>query len=99
MPTRSRGGNAIRREEANAAITYDRAAGLARGSQNGALEAAKIVLVDDDWIALSRVRRIIEQRFAVGVAAALRCAEGVMLAVRVHQPAVVILDVRLPDRD
>jgi DNA-binding NarL/FixJ family response regulator len=99
MATRSPRRNAIRAEEAIAATTCDRAAGLARGSQNGALEAAKIVLVDDDWIALSRLRKIIEQNFNVGVAAALRCAEGAMLAVRVLRPAVVILDVRLPDRD
>jgi DNA-binding NarL/FixJ family response regulator len=58
-----------------------------------------IVLVDDDWIALSRLREIIEQTTDLIVVAACRCADGAMLAVERYQPAVVILDVRMPDRD
>jgi DNA-binding NarL/FixJ family response regulator len=60
---------------------------------------ARIVLIDDDWIALSRLREIIEQNSDLEVVAACRCAEGAMLAVRHCRPAIVILDVRLPDRD
>jgi DNA-binding NarL/FixJ family response regulator len=58
-----------------------------------------IVLVDDEWIVLSRLRKIIEQTPDLIVVAACRCAEGGMLAVERYRPAVVILDVRMPDRD
>jgi two-component system, NarL family, response regulator FusR len=58
-----------------------------------------IVLVDDDWIVLSRLREIIEQNFGFAVAAACRCADGAMLAVQRYRPAVVILDVRLLGSD
>src|SRR5690349_17420721 len=58
-----------------------------------------IVLVDDDWIALSRLREIIEQTSDLVVVGACRCADGAMLAVERYRPAVVILDVRMPDRD
>jgi two-component system nitrate/nitrite response regulator NarL len=60
---------------------------------------AKIALIDDDWAVLSRLRAIIEQNSDLEVVAARRCAEGAMLAVRHHRPAVMILDVRLPDQD
>jgi DNA-binding NarL/FixJ family response regulator len=59
----------------------------------------RIVLVDDDWIVLSRLREIIEQTSDLIVVTACRCPEGAMLAVERYRPAVVILDVRMPDRD
>ena len=59
----------------------------------------RIVLVDDEWIVLSRLREIIEQTSDLVVVAACRCADAAMLAVQRHRPAVVILDVQLPDRD
>ena len=58
-----------------------------------------IVLVNDEWIELSRLREIIEQTSDLIVVAACRCADGGMLAVERYRPAVVILDVRMPDRD
>jgi two-component system, NarL family, nitrate/nitrite response regulator NarL len=58
-----------------------------------------IVLVDDDWIVLSRLREIIEQNLGFAVAAACRCADGAMLAIERYRPAVVIIDVRLPCLD
>jgi DNA-binding NarL/FixJ family response regulator len=58
-----------------------------------------IVLVDDEWIVLSRLREIFEQTSDLTVVAACRCGEGAMLAVERYRPAVVILDVRMPDRD
>jgi DNA-binding NarL/FixJ family response regulator len=61
--------------------------------------SARIVLIDDDWVALSRLREIIEQNTDLEVVTGCRCAEGAMLAVRQYRPAVVILDVRLPDQD
>jgi DNA-binding NarL/FixJ family response regulator len=45
------------------------------------------------------LREIIEQDADLDVVAACRCAEGAMLAIRQYRPAVMILDVRLPDRD
>ena len=72
-----------------------------RGPVSAARDAlpdrAKIALIDDDWAALSRLREIIEQNS--DLVAACRCAEGAMLAVQHCRPAVVILDVQLPDRD
>src|SRR5215831_12422299 len=59
----------------------------------------RIVLIDDDWGALSRLREIIEQEADLEVVAACRCAEGAMLAVRKYRPAIMVLDVRLPDRN
>src|SRR5215813_7813512 len=59
----------------------------------------RIVLIDDDWGALSRLREIIEQEADLEVVAACRCAEGAMLAVRQYRPAMMILDMRLPDQD
>jgi DNA-binding NarL/FixJ family response regulator len=90
---------ATRREEAIAATACDRAAGPARGSPDGALGAAKIVLIDDDCILLLRLRELLEQNSDCVVVAACRCAECAMLAVQLHRPAVVILDVGLPGRD
>jgi DNA-binding NarL/FixJ family response regulator len=63
------------------------------------LGPAGIVLIDDDWIVLSRLREIIEQDSDFVVVAACRCADAAILAVQRHRPAVVILDVQLPDRD
>jgi two-component system, NarL family, response regulator FusR len=60
---------------------------------------ARIVLIDDDWGALSRSRKIIEQNPDLRVVAACRCADGAMAAVQQYRPAMVILDVQLPDRD
>jgi len=60
---------------------------------------ARIVLIDDDWDVVSRLRKIIEQEADLEVVAACRCAEGAILAVRHHRPAMMILDIRLPDQD
>jgi DNA-binding NarL/FixJ family response regulator len=87
--------NPIRRKEA-IAETSDCAP---EGSRDGAFGAARIVLIDDDWILLSRLRELLERNSDLVVIGACRCADGGMLAVQLHQPAVVILDVRLPDRD
>ena len=69
------------------------------GTRDDVRGPASIVLIDDDWIALSRLRKIIEQNSDLVVVAACRCATGAMLAVERHRPAVLILDVRLTDRD
>ena len=87
------------REEATADTTCNRAAGLAGKSRDGALGAAKIVLIDDNCIQLSRLRKLLERNSDFVVVTACRCAEGAMAAVQLHRPALVILDVRLPDRD
>src|SRR5436190_22023141 len=58
-----------------------------------------IVLLDDEWIVLSRLREISKQTSDLVVVAACRCADGTMLAVQQYRPALVILDVHLPDRD
>jgi len=89
----------IWREGPVGATTYDRAAGLAGGSRDEALGAARIVLIDDDLILLSRLRELIERNSDFVVVAACRCAEGAMAAVQLHRPAGVILDVCLPGRD
>src|SRR5260370_19418354 len=47
-----------------------------------------IVLVEDDWVVLSRLREIIEQTYDLVVVGACRCAEGAMLAVERYRPAV-----------
>jgi DNA-binding NarL/FixJ family response regulator len=60
---------------------------------------ARIVLIDDDWIMLSRLREIIAQSSDLVVVAACRCKDGTMLAVQQYRPALVILDMHLPDRD
>jgi two-component system uhpT operon response regulator UhpA len=45
------------------------------------------------------LREIIEEGSDLMVVAACKCAEGAMLAVQQYRPAVLILDVRLPDRN
>jgi len=77
----------------------EHAPGSAQRTRNGALSPASIVLIDNDWVALSGLREIIEQDSDLAVVAACRCAAGAMLAVERCRPAVLILDVRLPDRD
>jgi len=57
------------------------------------------VVIDDDWIALSGLREIIEQNSDLVVVSACRCAAGAMLAVEKYRPAILILDVHMPDRD
>ncbi len=68
-------------------------------TRDSLLRPASIVLIDDDWIVLSRLREIIEQNSDLVIVGACRCAAGAMLAVQHYRPAVVILDVRLADRD
>ena len=70
-----------------------------RGTQDAVLGPVNIVLIDDDIIMLSRLREIIEKNSDLVIVAACRCATGAMLAVQHYLPAIVILDVRLPDRD
>jgi DNA-binding NarL/FixJ family response regulator len=65
----------------------------------GVPDATGIVLIDDEWVVLSRLCEFLERNSNFVVVAACRCAECAMLAVQLHRPAVVILDVRLPDRD
>jgi DNA-binding NarL/FixJ family response regulator len=60
---------------------------------------SSIVLIDDDRIMLSRLREIIAGSSDLVVVAACRCADGTMLAIQHYRPALVILDVHLPDRD
>jgi DNA-binding NarL/FixJ family response regulator len=67
--------------------------------RDGLRSPASIVIIDDDWDVLSRLREIIEQDSDLAVVATCRCAAGAMLAVQHYRPAVLILDVRLPDRD
>jgi two-component system NarL family response regulator len=45
------------------------------------------------------LREIFEQTSDLVVVAACRCGDGAMLAVERYRPAVVILDMRMPDRD
>jgi DNA-binding NarL/FixJ family response regulator len=77
----------------------DSASGVAEGTRDSLPDPAGIALIDDDWDALSRLREVIEQDPDLAVVAACRCAAGAMLAVERYRPAVLILDVRLPDRD
>ena len=94
MATRSSG------QEGIIAATRDRAVDdPAEGSRDGALGAPRIVLIDDDWTLLSRLREFLERNSDFVVVAACRCAEGAMAAVQLHRPAGVILDVCLPGRD
>ena len=69
------------------------------GTPNGRRRPLGLVLIDDDWIALSRLRESFEQNPDFVVLAACRCAAGAMLAVQQYRPTVLILDVRLPERN
>jgi DNA-binding NarL/FixJ family response regulator len=89
----------IQREEGIAETTHDRGLGLAGGSPDGALGAARIILVDHQREVLAGLRKLIEQDTDFVVVAACRCADAAMRAVQRHRPAVVILNVQLPDRD
>jgi len=93
------GRSIVRREEGIAGTTRDPGLGLAEGSRNGALGAARIILVDGQREVLAALRKLIEQDSDFVVVAACRCADAAMLAVQRHRPAVVILDVQFPDRD
>jgi len=95
---RSSAGATIRCKDITGTIG-EHAPGSAQRMRNGALSPASIVLIDDDWVALSGLREIIEQDSDLAVVAACRCAAGAMLAVQRYRPAVLILDVRLPDQD
>jgi DNA-binding NarL/FixJ family response regulator len=86
-------------QEGIAATLRDGGSGFAQGTRDGVLGPASIVLIDADWITLSRLREIIEQNSDLVVVAACRCAAGAMLAVQKYRPGVVILDVELPERD
>ena len=96
---RSSGRSTATQKEGIPGTIRDCGSGFARGTRDGVLGPAGIVLIDDDWIVLSRLREIIEQDSDFVVVAACRCADAAMLAVQRHRPAVVILDVQLPDRD
>jgi len=97
MPSFGRFGST--RKEGIAEITRDLGPGLAAESRDERSAPAKIVLIDDRWEELAPLRELIEQSSDMAVVAACRCAAGAMLAVEKYRPAVVILDVRLPDRD
>jgi DNA-binding NarL/FixJ family response regulator len=96
---RSSGRSAPRQKEGIAGTVCDCGSRLTRGTRDGELCRADIVLIDDDWIALSRLREIIEQDPDLAVVAACRCATVAMLAVEKYRPTVVILEVRLRDQD
>jgi DNA-binding NarL/FixJ family response regulator len=74
-------------------------AGPTSGLSDGVSVPTKIILVDEEWIVISRLREIIEQTSDFVVVAACRCVDGTMLAVQQYRPAVVILDVQLPGQD
>jgi len=73
--------------------------GLALGAQGQVPGPTRIVLVDDQCEVLRDLRELIGRNSDLVVVAACRCSDGGMAAVQQHRPAVVILDVRLPDRD
>jgi DNA-binding NarL/FixJ family response regulator len=87
------------REEGAAATDLDCGRDLAEGSRDGALGVARIIVVNGEREALAALRELIEQDSDFVVVAACRCADAAMRAVQRHRPAVVILDVQLPDRD
>jgi len=96
---RSSGRSAATQKKGIAGRICDCGSEVARGTRDGVLGPASIVLIDDDLIVLSRLREIIQQDPDLAVVAACRCAAGAMLAVQKYRPAIVVLDVRLPDRD
>ena len=63
------------------------------------LQVTAGIAIIDNWLALSRLRETIKQNSDLAIVAACRCAAGAMLAVQHYRPAVLILDVQLPDRD
>jgi DNA-binding NarL/FixJ family response regulator len=73
--------------------------GPAEGSLDQARDPASIVIIDDHLEVLVHLRAIIAQEPDLAVVATCRCADGAMLAVQRYLPAVVVLDVRLSDRD
>lgn len=77
----------------------DRGGELAGGSRYGVPSRTRIVLINDDLKALAGLRELIEQNSDLAVVAACRCADGTMLAVQKYRPKVVILDIRLLDRE
>jgi DNA-binding NarL/FixJ family response regulator len=96
---RSSGLYALRREEGIAETDCDRGPALAGGSRGKAPRIARIVLVDSQREVLAALRKLFEQDPDFVIVAACRCARAAILAVQQHRPAVVILDVQLPDRD
>jgi len=96
---RSSGQSKIACKEGTAGMARDRWPGVAARSRGGVPSPAKIVLVDDHWEVLVRLRELIKQNSDLVVVAACRCADEAMLAVQQYQPEVVILDVELPDRN
>src|SRR5260370_7314978 len=55
-----------------------------------------IVLVDDDWVVLSRLREIFEQTSDLIVVAACRCADDAMLTDDRYPPPRVLLHLHNP---
>jgi two-component system, NarL family, response regulator FusR len=89
----------LSRKDAVVRKTANTCCGPASAACNALPSPARVVLIDDDWGALSRLREIIEQNPDLQVVAACRCADGAMATVQQYRPAIVILDVQLPDRD
>jgi DNA-binding NarL/FixJ family response regulator len=87
------------REKSITRAVRDRGRGLAVRSQDEALGVAKIILVEPERKALLALRQLVERSPDLTVVAACRCADTAILAVQRYRPAVVILDVQLPDRD
>jgi len=80
-------------------MARDRRPGVAARPRDGAPSPGKIVLIDDHREVLVCLREFIQQNSDLVVVAACRCADEAILAVQQYQPAVVILDVELPDRN
>jgi two-component system, NarL family, nitrate/nitrite response regulator NarL len=77
----------------------DGGVGLAGVSRGGAASPARIVLVDHHRKVLAGLRELIDRDSDLVVVAACCCVDGAIAAVQQYRPQVVILDVRLPDRD
>src|SRR5258708_39057980 len=82
----------------NEETTHRTCRGPASAACNAPAGRARIVLIDDDWIMLSRLREIIAQSSDLVVVAACRCADGTMLAGQQHLPGLVLPEVDLPRR-